>query len=200
MKNLLLILISALAMQSCFVNAKRDYNGYSKNLVFNKNDKWLINNIYTDLSSMDKERLNKETLETFNELSARNAYNLEKAKSESLISGKISFSPEIEEIEQLKNSTNFNYLVNIYTKKIRNGLAVLETSEQREYASNEAFAIIEIYDIKNLKKVYYQKVYSSQTREKQTKGPSFQYSSETLSKKNLMKILKDIKKNAIIKG
>lgn len=200
MKNLLLILISALAMQSCFVNAKRDYNGYSKNLVFNKNDKWLINNIYTDLSSLDKERLNKETLETFNELSAGNAYNLEKAKSESLISGKISFSPEIEEIEQLKNSTNFNYLVNIYTKKIRNGLAVLETSEQREYASNEAFAIIEIYDIKNLKKVYYQKVYSSQTREKQTKGPSFQYSSETLSKKNLMKILKDIKKNAIIKG
>lgn len=200
MKNLLLILISALAMQSCFVNAKRDYNGYSKNLVFSKNEKWLINNIYTDLNSHDKEKLNHEILDRFNELSNGNAYNLEKAKSENLITNKIPFSPEIEDIEQLKNSTNFTYLVNVYTKKTRNGLAVLETSEQKEYASNEAFAIIEIYDIKNLKKVYYQKVHSSQTREKQTKGPSFQYSSETLSIKNLRKIMKDIKKNAIIKS
>jgi hypothetical protein len=46
----------------------------------------------------------------------------------------------------------------------------------------------------------HQKVYSSQSREKETKGPSFHYSSETLSKKNLRKILKDIKKNAIIKS
>lgn len=200
MKNFLLILLTATLMQSCFVNAKKDYNGYSKNLVFNKNDRWLLNNIYTDLNSYDKEKLNNEILDLFNGLSNGNAFNLEKAKSENLITNRIPFSPEIEDIEQLKNSTNFTYLVNVYTKKIRNGLAVIETSEQREYASNEAFAIIEIYDIKKEKKIYYQKVYSSQIREKQTKGPSFQYSSETLSIKNLRKILKDIKKNAIIKS
>jgi Glu-tRNA(Gln) amidotransferase subunit E-like FAD-binding protein len=36
MKNMLLILLSCIALQSCFVNAKRDYNGYSKTLVFTK--------------------------------------------------------------------------------------------------------------------------------------------------------------------
>jgi hypothetical protein len=200
MKNMLLILLSCIALQSCFVNAKRDYNGYSKTLVFTKQDKWLINNIYTDLNSYDRDKLNKEVFSLFNELSSGNVYNLEKAKSQNLITGRIPFSPETEDIEQFKNSTDFNYLVNIYTKKVRNGLAVIEPSEQMQYASNEAFAIIEIYDIKNVKKIYYQKVYSSQSREKETKGPSFHYSSETLSKKNLRKILKDIKKNAIIKS
>lgn len=200
MKNLLLILLTAALMQSCFVNAKRDYNGYSKSLVFNKTEKWLINNIYTDLNSNDREALGDETLSVFKKLSNENAYTLSKAKSENLINNKIPFSPESEDIQQLKNATDFNFLVNIYTKKVRDNLAPLETTEQREYASNEAFAIIEIYDIKKEKRIYYQKVYSSQTRDKQTKGPSFHYSSESLSKKNLRKILKDIKKNAIIKS
>ena len=107
MKNMLLILLSCMALQSCFVNAKRDYNGYSKTLVFTKQDKWLINNIYTDLNSYDRDELNKEVFSLFNELSSGNIYNLEKAKSQNIITGRIPFSPETEDIEQFKNSTDF---------------------------------------------------------------------------------------------
>ncbi|MBF1149685.1 MAG: hypothetical protein HXL67_07905 [Cloacibacterium normanense] len=51
-----------------------------------------------------------------------------------------------------------------------------------------------------MKKIYLQKASSLQTREEKTKGPSFHYTSETLSKKNLKKIIKDIEKNAILKN
>ena len=37
----------------------------------------------------------------------KETYTLEKARSENLIAGKISFSPEIEEIEQLKKRYRF---------------------------------------------------------------------------------------------
>lgn len=199
MKNLLALLVMLL-LQSCIVNIKQDYNGYSRNLVFEQNKKWLINNIYTDLNSYDRDELTQKIFEKFNKLSKGNAYSLEKARSENLISGKISFSPDIEEIEQLKNATDFDYLINIYTKKVRSNLALIEPTEQQIYASNEAFAILEVYDIKKMKKIYLQKASSSQTREEKTKGPSFHYTSETLSQKNLKKIIKDIEKNAIIKN
>lgn len=196
----IIALLTILLLQSCIVNIKQDYNGYSRNLVFEQNKKWLINNIYTDLNSYDRDELNKKIFEKFNELSKGNAYTLEKARSENLIAGKISFSPEIEEIEQLKNATDFDYLVNIYTKKVRKNLSLIEPTEQTRYASNEAFAIIEVYDIKKMKKIYLQKASSLQTREEKTKGSSFHYTSETLSKKNLKKIIKDIEKNAILKN
>lgn len=193
-------LFAFLLLQSCIVNIKQDYNGYSRNLVFEKDKKWLINNIYSDLNSYERDEMNQKIFQKFNELSKGNSYSLEKARSENLIAGKISFSPEIEEIEQLKNATDFDYLVNIYTKKIRNNLALIEPSEQQLYASNEAFAIIEVYDIKKMKKIYLQKASSYQSRDENTKGPSFYYTAETLSKKNLKKIIKDIEKNAIIKN
>lgn len=85
MKNMLLILLSCIALQSCFVNAKRDYNGYSKTLVFTKQDKWLINNIYTDLNSYDRDELNKEVFSLFNELSSGNIYNLERTTVHKII-------------------------------------------------------------------------------------------------------------------
>jgi len=156
-----------------FCKCKKRLQWYSKTLVFTKQDKWLINNIYTDLNSYDRDELNKEVFSLFNELSSGNIYNLEKAKSQNLITGRIPFSPETEDIEQFKNSTDFNYLVNIYTKKVRNGLAVVEPSEQMQYASNEAFAIIEIYDIKNVKKIYYKKYILLSQEKKRQKDQAF---------------------------
>ena len=78
----IIALLTILLLQSCIVNIKQDYNGYSRNLVFEQNKKWLINNIYTDLNSYDRDELNKKIFEKFNELSKGNAYTLEKARSE----------------------------------------------------------------------------------------------------------------------
>ena len=51
----IIALLTILLLQSCIVNIKQDYNGYSRNLVFEQNKKWLINNIYTDLNSYDRD-------------------------------------------------------------------------------------------------------------------------------------------------
>ena len=51
----IIALLTILFLQSCIVNIKQDYNGYSRNLVFEQNKKWLINNIYTDLNSYDRD-------------------------------------------------------------------------------------------------------------------------------------------------
>ena len=58
----IIALLTILLLQSCIVNIKQDYNGYSRNLVFEQNKKWLINNIYTDLNSYDRDELNKKFL------------------------------------------------------------------------------------------------------------------------------------------
>lgn len=216
MKIKFLFLIFILALQSCHVPVKRDYQGLSGSLVFNQNKKWLINNLYSDLDSFQREKLNKEILEKFETLSKGNAFSIDKANSENLLPSKISFNPDLEQLESLKTNSDFDYLVNIRTKKIRDQIAALELSEPFEYSKNEAFAILEIYDLKTLKKIYSQKAssevslekrktypkYSGQEIENDKKegknsGPFFNYSADALSVKNLKKILKDIDKKAV---
>ncbi len=79
---------------------------------------------------------------------------------------------------------------------------------------NEAFAVVEVYDIKTLKLIYTLKASSLVTMEgerydlanngldnlrntKEKKGPFFTSSASQISRKCFKKILKDISKNAI---
>lgn len=202
-------------LQSCHVPVKRDYQGLSGALVFTQNKKFLINNLYSDLDSVEKERLNKKILEKFEVLSRGNAFSVEQANSENLLPSKISFNPDSEQLESLKINSDFDYLVNIRTIKVRDQISSLELSQPFEYSKNEAFALLEVYDLKTLKKVYSQKASSEVSMEgksnnlnygenglvkenkNENKGPFFNYSAKALSVKNLNKILKDIAKKAI---
>lgn len=203
-------------LQSCHVPVKRDYQGLSGALVFTQNKKWLVNNLYSDLDSFDKERLNKKILEQFQVLSKGNATSVDQATSENLLPSKISFNPDLEQLESLKTNSDFDYLVNIRTIKVRDQIASLELSQPFEYSRNEAFALLEIYDLKSLKKIYSQKATSEvamegkrnnpdyygqnglpNTNSSKDKVPFLNYSARTLSVKNLNKILKDIDRKAI---
>lgn len=203
-------------LQSCHVSVKREYQGLSGALVFTQNKKWLVNNLYSDLDSFEKERLNKKILEQFQVLSKGNATSVDQANSENLLPSKISFNPDLEQLESLKTNSDFDYLVNIRTIKVRDQIASLELSQPFEYSKNEAFALLEIYDLKSLKKIYSQKATSEVAMEgernnpdyygqnglpninsSKDKGPFLNYSARTLSVKNLNKILKDIDRKAI---
>lgn len=216
MKIKILFLLVIIALQSCHVPVKRDYQGLSGALVFTQNKKWLVNNLYSDLDSFEKERLNKKILEKFQALSKGNAVSVDQANSENLLPSKIPFNPDLEQLESLKTNSDFDYLVNIRTIKVRDQIASLELSQPFEYSKNEAFALLEIYDLKTLKKIYSQKATSEVAMEgkrnnsdyygenglpnsnsTKDKGPFFNYSAQTLSVKNLNKILKDIDKKAI---
>ena len=122
----------------------------------------------------------------------------------------------LEQLESLKTNSDFDYLVNIRTIKVRDQIASLELSQPFEYSRNEAFALLEIYDLKSLKKIYSQKATSEvamegkrnnpdyygqnglpNTNSSKDKVPFLNYSARTLSVKNLNKILKDIDRKAI---
>ena len=203
-------------LQSCHVSVKREYQGLSGALVFTQNKKWLVNNLYSHLDSFEKERLNKKILEQFQVLSKGNATSVDQATSENLLPSKISFNPDLEQLESLKTNSDFDYLVNIRTIKVRDQIASLELSQPFEYSRNEAFALLEIYDLKSLKKIYSQKATSEvamegkknspdyygqnglpNTNSSKDKGPFLNYSARALSVKNLNKILKDIDRKAI---
>ena len=203
-------------LQSCHVSVKREYQGLSGALVFTQNKKWLVNNLYSDLDSFEKERLNKKILEQFQVLSKGNATSVDQANSENLLPLKISFNPDLEQLESLKTNSDFDYLVNIRTIKVRDQIASLELSQPFEYSKNEAFALLEIYDLKSLKKIYSQKATSEVAMEGESNNPDYygqnglpntnsskdkvpflNYSARTLSVKNLNKILKDIDRKAI---
>ena len=214
-KNVLFLMILCF-LQSCHVPVKRDYQGLSGALVFTQNKKFLINNLYSDLDSVEKERLNKKILEEFETLSNGNAFSVKQANSENLLPSKISFNPDLEQLESLKTNSDFDYLVNIRTIKVRDQISSLELSQPFEYSKNEAFALLEVYDLKTLKKIYSQKASSEVSMEgksnnlnyygenglvnknkNENKGPFFNYSAKSLSVKNLNKILIDIEKKAI---
>ncbi len=215
-KKLFSLLLVLMMMQSCIVPVKRDYQNLSSSLVFNKDKKWLINNTFTDLQSEQREKMNDRIFETFQKLSHQNAYRINQAQQENLLPGRIPFSPSTEDLEALKNNSNFDYLVNSYTQKVKDQIAGLETELPLQYSKNEAFAIIEIYDLKTLKRIYFQKA-SSETsldakktypkysgeevyqidKNGKDSGPYFSYSAGQLSIKNMKKILKDIEKKAV---
>ena len=216
MKIKFLFLLVMVFLQSCHVSVKREYQGLSGALVFTQNKKWLVNNLYSDLDSFEKERLNKKILEQFQVLSKGNATSVDQANSENLLPLKISFNPDLEQLESLKTNSDFDYLVNIRTIKVRDQIASLELSQPFEYSKNEAFALLEIYDLKSLKKIYSQKATSEvamegkrnnpdyygqnglpNTNSSKDKVPFLNYSARTLSVKNLNKILKDIDRKAI---
>lgn len=122
MKKYIFFILLLIVLQSCYYPVRKDYGIYSKTLVFSKDKKWLINDIRTGVDSHHREMMGKETLQLFQNLSNGNAYDLKKAKAESLIQNNIPFEPESEDLEVLKNNSDFNFLVNIYTMKVRNGL------------------------------------------------------------------------------
>lgn len=196
MRKYFFLLLILLGLQSCYYPVRKDYGIYSKSLVFSKDQKWLINNINTTVDAHHREMMTAETMKLFTQLSEGKAYDLKTAKSENLISHDIPFSPETEDLEDLKSNSDFNFLVNIYTFKVRNGLDHT-LGVQDEYRKNETFAMMDVYDIKTLKKIYTLKAYSEVSVEKGEKATIFTPSTEMMTMKNFRSLLKSVKKNAI---
>lgn len=196
MKKYIFFIFLFIALQSCYYPVRKDYGIYSKALVFSKDKKWLINDIRTGVDSHHREMMDKETLQLFQNLSNGNAYDLKMAKAENLIQNNIPFEPESEDLEALKNNSDFNFLVNIYTMKVRNGLDN-SIGTQYEYKKNETFAMMDVYDITTMKKIYSLKAYSEVSVDKDQKATIFTPTTEMMTMKNFRSLLKSVKKNAV---
>lgn len=196
MKKYIFFFILLITLQSCYYPVRKDYGVYSKSLVFSKDKKWLINNIRTGVESYHREMMSKEVMQLFQSLSNGNAYDLKTAKSENIIQNSIPFEPEMEDLETLKNSSDFNFLVNIYTMKVRNSLD-RSIGELDDYKKNETFAMMDVYDIKTMKKIYSLKSYSEFSLDKGEKATIFTPASEMMTMKNFRSLLRSVKKNAV---
>lgn len=186
-----------IALQSCYYYpVKKDYGIYSKSLVFSKDKKWLINNIKTGVESHHREMMSKEVMQLFQDLSSGNTSDFKTAKAENIIQSSIPFEPEVEDLEILKNNSDFNFLVNIYTMKVRNSLD-RSIGELDDYKKNETFAMMDIYDIQTMKKIYSLKAYSEFSLDKGEKATIFTPTSEMMTMKNFRSLLKSVKKNAV---
>lgn len=158
-------------LQSCHVPVIRDYQGSSKSLVFTENKKWLINEIESDFTPQIDEHLNGKILKTFNELSQGNAVSLSSARSHDLMLANFRFSSSHEELATLQ-STDYHYLVNVRTKQVNDQIASMELITPVDYRKNEAFAIVEVYEIKSGKKIYHQKASSAVTDNSRKRYPT----------------------------
>lgn len=196
MKKYIFFFFLLIALQSCYYPVRKDYGVYSKSLVFSKNKKWLINNIRTGVESHHREMMSKEVMQLFQSLSNGNAYDLKTAKAENLIQNSIPFEPEMEDLEILKDNSDFNFLVNIYTMRVRSALD-RAAGELDDYKKNETFAMMDIYDIKTMKKIYSLKASSEFSLEKGEKATIFTPTSEMMTMKNFRSLLRSVKKNAV---
>ena len=62
---------------------------------------------------------------------------------------------------------------------------------------NETFAMMDVYDISTMKKIYSLKAYSEVSVEKDQKVTIFDPSTEMMTMKNFRSLLKAVKKNAV---
>ncbi|WP_185248131.1 hypothetical protein [Chryseobacterium bernardetii] len=197
MKKYIFFFFILTSLQSCyFYRVEKDYGVYSKLLVFSKDKKWLINTIKTGVESHHRDMMYKEVMQLFQNLSNGNTYDLKTAKAENLIQNYIPFEPEMEDLKTLKDNSDFNFLVNIYTMKVRNALD-RAAGELDDYKKNETFAMMDVYDIKTMKKIYSLKASSEFSLEKGEKATLFTPTSEMMTMKNFRSLLKSVKKNAV---
>ncbi|MBN1251819.1 MAG: hypothetical protein JXR51_13405 [Bacteroidales bacterium] len=198
-KNQILIigsLLNLLFSQCAAPHYNCDYQT-PKVLDFRKG-KWLINVIETDLNTYKaRELLNKNFVSKFKKIGGNYIYFIDDIRMKYSLPNEMPFSTPPENIELLKLTTEFNYLVNIKTSKIKNDLHDIYLTAPLSYGKSEAETEIVIYEIKTGEIIFSQRTVGSVTLNENDRNIRFAKSAEGLTFSTINKALREIKKNAI---
>lgn len=200
MKPISIISILFLSLlSSCQYFTKTSYIVHyetSKALDF-RTEKYLVNNIETDLSWKMQEALNNDFVNKLKKIGGEAIVYIDDIRMKYSLPNKISFKPSKENFELLKLTTNFDYLVNVTTKQIRNDAGSIILTDPFSYKKNESEITIIIYDIKTSQEIYKQRVIAYIELDQTNKDVIFVNSSSNLIFKAVKKGLKEIKKYKI---
>lgn len=169
--------------------------------------KWLLNEL--DCPNGPKEKMAEKTLEFFRDNLHDRLFYINDVK-DLLVTRKIYLNPNSIKLKELKDGTGFDFFINISTKKNKSDFSTIELYQtDEESGKNEAFVILEIYDLNLQQVIYSQKVigitnkdntksmWETEKSRKLIDNVTFYKNSEKLMQGALKKIFKDLKKRSI---
>lgn len=153
---------------------------------------WLVN--YVDAPWSLREFLTKNLLRKLSELAGDSIVYIADVGGKSLLQANIPFLVDSLTLKNIKTYTNFDYLVNVRAKEIKDDLSDIMISSPEGYSMSEANCQIVIYDINKGIKAYSQKVTGFVKFNANEGDFYFAKSANNLMIGSLNKALKDLKK------
>lgn len=178
-------------LSSCAIPKYTHEYRTSKGMNFTKG-RWLIN--YVDAPWSSRECLTENLLKKLRKLAGDSIVYIADVGGESLLQKNIPFSVDSSTLKNIKTYTNFDYLVNVRAREIKDDLSDIMISSPEGYSKSEANCQIVIYDINKGTKAYSQKVTGSVVLNENDDDFRFAKSTESLMVGSLNKSLKDLKK------
>lgn len=189
-------LISLLFLNTC---APVQYRiGYQTPRSLNFSDgKWLVNTIETGLTNKQREALTNNLINGLKKAGADSLYFVEDIILDYINPEKLSFDMSEETLKVLKETTDFDYLVNTRTLQITDDLDMLMLEPPFQYQRSRSAVSIAIYDMQRGLKIYHQQIIATTEMDEDDENIKFAKSADMLIFKALAKGLKEMKKYSV---
>jgi len=191
-----LFLASLVLLSACSL-PHYQYRYESEKAVDFRKGKWLINRIEADLSLKSKALLTEKLLKEIRKLATDSVVYVQNIQLGLLTPEQLRFEPSEEILNTLKNTTDFDFILNIRADKVRDDLSPILLYPMYSDAGNEVEIYIDIYNIAKAKRIYSQWIIASIAANENIENVQFSFSASGLIIQGLKKGIKRIKKHAI---
>ncbi|WP_299122173.1 hypothetical protein [uncultured Tenacibaculum sp.] len=193
MKKKIFIILTTIAFISCHSTKYYHSGNVNSSLNFQKG-KWLLKNVESHKNIQDI--LTKIAKEEFKILLGKR-FSIATNVGGIFVPNTIPNNPSKSILEDIKNGTGYDYLINIKAKKISDEVGFLETGNTLSSLENSGEITLEIYDLNLLEKIYSQSAIGKMHIPKNNEDFGFSKSADNIIITSLTRILKKIKKNQI---
>ncbi len=163
---------------------------------------WLLNEVESEGEGKSNENFNSALSDGLNKMGIKSISYIASLRNIKNLPAKIPFSPDLEMLKSLRDSSGCDYLINVRTSSLKAGSGGIAFSEQD--LENQAGVEIIVFDINLGKKIYYQEIIATEmwpVNDEMEESPSrfsFTRSSENLLKNALKRSLREMKKHSKI--
>lgn len=163
---------------------------------------WLLNEVEIEGEGKTNENLNSALRDGLNKMGIESISYISSVRNIKNLPAKVPFSPEPLMLDSLKNSSGYDYLINVRTSSSESGSGGIAFGEQE--LENQAAVEIIVFDLNLGRKIYYQEIIATEVwpmNDEMEETPSrfsFTRSSENMLKNALKRSLKELKKHSKI--
>ncbi len=162
-----------------------------------RNGKWLINNIETDLPYYSKEHLTKNLIKKFEKIVGDSVVYIDSISLKYILPSQMKFELSSETLMSLKNTTDFDYVLNVRGDIIRDELGSVIINPYYSDETNESEVYIDVYEVSSGQRIYSQRIVASVSMNENNEKVQFSKSASALVFSALKKGLKKVKKYSI---
>lgn len=187
------LLFSILMLFNSCYSTKYTYDPLSSRygIDFSKGDKWLLNGVEEPDSGSSV--IKNKAIETFRKYLGKDLY-LAWMERGVYIPDNLTEDIEPTILKKISESSNFDYFINIKAVISKEEFGVMQITSADGKVENAGFVRLEVYDLNNAQRVYYQKINTSSVVEDNSEDVWFGVVTETAINKAFRKIIRKIDK------